>query len=59
MRGWTVKQKLIGSGVASYVAGGLVIFYWTDAPYIAVGVVFAVGYFVSIVTTYLWFQRTD
>jgi membrane protease YdiL (CAAX protease family) len=58
--GWTVKQKLIVSEVASYTAGGLVIiYYWTNASYVAVGVVFTVEYFVSIVNTYLWFQRTD
>jgi hypothetical protein len=57
---WTIKQKLIASEAASYLAGGLVIiYYWTNASYEAVGVVFTVEYFLSIVNTWLWFQRTD
>ena len=59
-KAWTVKEKLILSEFASYIAGGLVIiYYWSNASYAAVGVVFTVEYFISIINTYLWFQRTD
>lgn len=59
-RRWTIKQKLIASEITSYVVGGIVIlYYWTNASYEAVGIVFTVEYFISIVNTYLWFQRTD
>lgn len=57
---WTTKRKLIASEVASFAAGGIVIlYYWTNASYEAVGIVFTVEYFVSIINTYLWFVRTD
>lgn len=56
---WTVKRKLIVSEVVSYLVGGItILYYWSNASYLAVGVVFTVEYFVSILNTYLWFART-
>lgn len=60
MKRWTVRHKLIASEAASYGIGGLaIVYFWTNASYFAVGVVFTIEYFVSIVNTYLWFRRTD
>jgi hypothetical protein len=57
---WSIKRKLVASEVVSFaVAGIAILYYWSNASYFAVGVVFTVQWFVSILNTYLWFQRTD
>lgn len=60
MRALSVKQKLVLSEIVSFAIGGLaLVYYWQDASYFRVGVVLTAEYAVSIVNTWLWFQRTD
>jgi RsiW-degrading membrane proteinase PrsW (M82 family) len=62
MSKWSVKRKLIVVEIAYYISDAILLYFYWRYPFSAytlVGLILSGQFFVSIVSTYYWFQRTD
>jgi hypothetical protein len=52
------RNLVVSEAVSFAVGGAALLYYWSHAGWLAVGIVLTAEYLVSIVNTVLWFQRT-